>query len=36
MTKNGFHLSIEGAMLAIAGDRSNVTPWGSLKIGRNF
>jgi hypothetical protein len=36
MTKNGFHLSIEGAMFAITGDRSNATPWGSLKIGRNF
>ena len=36
MTKNGFHLSIEGAMLAITGNRSNAAPWGSLKIGRNF
>jgi hypothetical protein len=36
MNRNGFHLSIEGAMLAFTGYNSKVMPWGSLKIGKNY
>ena len=36
MNRNGFQLSVEGAMLAFTGYNSKVIPWGSLKIGKNY